>query len=91
MPLFISLIDKQTLAIFIPILIFSVPIVAIVFNGLARIAKIKAEAQGAVGGEAMERLAELESQMHHVQQQLAETQERLDFAERLLAKPKDRV
>jgi hypothetical protein len=90
MPLLI-LIDKQVLAIFIPILIFSVPIVAIIFNGLTKLAKIKAESQGNLGSEAMERIAELENQMHHVQQQLSETQERLDFAERLLAKPKDRA
>jgi len=32
------------------------------------------------------RVEELESHMHGLQQELAETQERLDFAERLLAK-----
>jgi hypothetical protein len=90
MPLLI-LIDKQVLAIFIPILIFATPIVIVIFNGLAKLAKIKADSQGSLGGEGMERIAELESQMQHVQQQLSETQERLDFAERLLAKPKDRV
>lgn len=90
MPL-MMLIDKQVLAIFIPILIFSTPIVIVIFNGLAKLAKIKADAQGNLGSEAVERIAELENQMHHVQQQLSETQERLDFAERLLARPKDRV
>jgi hypothetical protein len=90
MPLMV-LIDKQVLAIFIPILIFSIPIVAIIFNGLTKLAKIKAQSQGSLGSEAVERIAELEHQMHHVQQQLSETQERLDFAERMLAKPKDRV
>ena len=91
MPMLITLVDPQVLKFLIPIMIFSVPIVAIVVNGLTRLAKIKAESQGSVGGEAIERIAELESQMHHVQEQLSETQERLDFAERLLAKPKDRV
>lgn len=80
--------DKQTLAIFIPILIFSVPVVAIVFNGLIKLARIRAEQHRGIGGEAMERLADLETEVHELQRQLAETQERLDFAERLLAKPK---
>lgn len=36
--------------------------------------------------ELKERVEELESTMHGLQQELAEAQERLDFAERLLAK-----
>jgi len=80
--------DKQALAIFIPILIFSIPVLGIIFSGLAKLARIKAEAQKGVGGEAMDRIAELEQQMHDLQRQLTETQERLDFAERVLAKPK---
>jgi hypothetical protein len=83
--------DRQTLAIFIPILIFSVPVVAIVFNGLIRLAKIRAEGHRGVSGEAMERIADLEHHVQDLQRQLSETQERLDFAERLLARPKDRV
>ena len=83
--------DKQTLAIFIPILIFTIPVLAVLFNGLTKLARIKAEAQGKLGGEALERIADLENNVQHLQQQLSETQERLDFAERLLAKPKDRA
>jgi ABC-type multidrug transport system fused ATPase/permease subunit len=78
-------------AVFIPILIFLIPVLAVTFSGLTKLARAKAEQQGALGGEALERITELESAMQHVQQQLSETQERLDFAERMLAKPKDRV
>jgi len=78
-------------AVFIPILIFLIPVLAVTFNGLTKLARAKADRQGAVGGDALERITELESAMQHVQQQLSETQERLDFAERMLAKPKDRV
>jgi len=78
-------------AVFIPILIFLIPVLAVTFNGLAKLARAKAEQQGALGGNALERIAELERAMQHVQQQLSETQERLDFAERMLAKPKDKV
>jgi hypothetical protein len=80
--------DKQALAIFIPILIFSVPVVAIVFNGLIKLARIRAEQHRGMGGEGMERIADLEHEMQELRRELSETQERLDFAERLLAKPK---
>jgi chromosome segregation ATPase len=63
----------------------------VTFNGLTKLAKAKAEAQGALGGDALERIAELETEMQQVRQQLTETQERLDFAERVLAKPRDRA
>lgn len=81
--------DPRALGIFIPILIFLIPVLAVTFNGLTKLAKAKAE-QGVAGGEVLERLTQLESDLQHVQQQLSETQERLDFAERMLAKPKDR-
>jgi 5-bromo-4-chloroindolyl phosphate hydrolysis protein len=83
--------DKQAIAVFIPILIFLIPVLAVTFNGLTKLARAKAEAQRTLGGDAMDRIAELENEMAHVRQQLSETQERLDFAERLLAKPKDRA
>lgn len=76
--------------VFIPILIFLIPVLAVTFNGLTKLAKAKAEQHNALGGEALERIAELENEMQYVRQQLSETQERLDFAERMLAKPKDR-
>ena len=38
-----------------------------------------------------ERLNELEGEVQDLRHQLTEAQERLDFAERLLAKPKDRA
>lgn len=83
--------DKQAIAVFIPILIFLIPVLAVTFNGLTKLARAKAEAQGAVGGEALERIAELEHDVQQLRQQVTETQERLDFAERMLARPKDRA
>lgn len=75
----------------IPILIFAIPVLAITFNGLAKLARIRAEAQQGVGAEVLERLNELEGEVQDLRHQLTEAQERLDFAERLLAKPKDRA
>ena len=39
----------------------------------------------ALPDDVLERMEELERSLQHVQQELAETQERLDFAERLLS------
>lgn len=83
--------DKQVVAIFIPILIFLIPVLAVTFNGLTKLAKVRAEAQRGVGGEALQRIAELEADVQQLRQELLETQERLDFAERVLARPQDRA
>lgn len=75
----------------IPILALSIPVLAIVFAGLARLARIKAESQQGLSGEVLDRIQELESDVQDLRQQLSEAHERLDFAERLLAKPQDRA
>jgi hypothetical protein len=71
------------------ILIFAIPICGIVFSSLEKIARYKAK--GAEGGgsetdELSARVQALEGEMDGVRQQQAETLERLDFAERLLAR-----
>jgi hypothetical protein len=69
------------------LLIFAVPICGIIFSSLEKIARYKAT--GAGGAEIVElnaRLQALEGEMDGMRQQLAETQERLDFTERLLAR-----
>ncbi len=79
--------DKQQLALMIPILALSIPVVAIIFSNLAKMAKFKAEAQrGAIGNPATDaRVAALEEDVATLHRELLETQERLDFTERLLA------
>lgn len=75
---------KQELALLIPIAALMIPIVAIVFTNLTKMARLKAEAQqGLPGAEA--RMAAIEEDMAALRQELSETQERLDFTERLLA------
>ena len=67
-----------------------VPIIAIIAFAGIRIAKIVAAGRTADSpADLANRVEELEQGLQNVQQQLAETQERLDFAERLLAKGKD--
>lgn len=65
-----------------------IPIVAIAAWAAIRIAKINAGRSGADNPELGGRVEELEQSVQTLQRELAETQERLDFAERLLAKGK---
>ena len=77
--------DKQILALFIPILALSIPVVAIVFSNLTKMAKLKADSQRALNPDADARLIALEDDVASLRHELMETQERLDFTERLLA------
>jgi hypothetical protein len=66
-----------------------IPIVAIAAFAVIRLAKIKAAHLQSMPGEASARIDALEQDVQGLQQQLAETQERLDFAERLLSTGRD--
>ena len=66
-----------------------VPIVAIIAFAVIKIARINAARSTDAPGDLGDRVEELERGLQGVREQLAETQERLDFAERLLAKGKD--
>jgi hypothetical protein len=63
-----------------------IPVVAIVAWAAIKIARINATRIASPPSEVTARVEELERVLHGLQQELAETQERLDFAERLLAK-----
>jgi hypothetical protein len=79
--------DRQTVALFIPLMALAIPVVAIVGGSLVKMARLKAEAQRAsLPPDTEARIAALEDDLHAVRQELAETQERLDFTERLLAR-----
>ncbi|MGH7569746.1 MAG: hypothetical protein ACREL9_12410 [Gemmatimonadales bacterium] len=81
--------DRQSLALLIPILALSIPVAAIVFNGLVKLAKAKAGGAGALDDRALARLAELEGQLDELRRELPDTQERLDLTERQLARLRD--
>lgn len=78
--------DRQTLALLIPVLALTIPVVAIVFGSLVKIARFRAEAQRTpVGGPELDaRLASLEDEVAALRHELSEAHERLDFTERLL-------
>jgi predicted nucleic acid-binding Zn-ribbon protein len=66
-----------------------IPIVAIAAFTVLRLAKLRASHPEALPGASAARLAALEHDVQALQQELAETQERLDFAERLLSTARD--
>ena len=66
-----------------------IPIVAIVAVAGVRIARMFAARPQATSTDLTSRLETLEHNLQSLEQQLGETQERLDFAERLLTKARE--
>jgi predicted nucleic acid-binding Zn-ribbon protein len=66
-----------------------IPIVAIIAVAAVKIARLRATLPGSPSADVTARLEALERSIQDVQQELAETQERLDFAERLLSKARE--
>ena len=66
-----------------------IPIVAIIAFAAVRIAHIRARRPDLPSPEVSARLDALEHGFHSLEQELSETQERLDFAERLLTKARE--
>jgi hypothetical protein len=64
-----------------------VAIIAAIYVAVAKIIRLRASLPESPSGEVTARLEALERGVEGLQQELAETQERLDFAERLLSKP----
>jgi hypothetical protein len=66
-----------------------IPIVAIVAFAAVKIARIRAARPESVSADVTARLEALERGFQGLQDELAETHERLDFAERLLTKARE--
>lgn len=65
-------------------LVFGIPAVTVL-----KIARLRAARQASPSADVTGRLETLEHDVQSLQQELAETQERLDFAERLLSKARE--
>lgn len=78
--------DRQSLALMIPILALSIPIVAIIVTGMVKVHKARLDSQTDHPALLAE-MDELRQDLHQVRAELAEVQERLDFTERLLTAP----
>ena len=74
--------------VLVPIVIFTIPIVAIVFSGLQKLARLRIEEARVrqSGGPGAGEVEDLRSEVQQLRQEMTEVQERLDFAERLLAR-----
>ena len=66
-----------------------IPIVAIIAFAAVKIARLRATRPESSSADVTARLEALEHGVQGLQQELAETQERLDFAERLLSKARE--
>jgi hypothetical protein len=66
-----------------------IPIVAIIAVAAVKIARLRAARPELPEADVTGRLEALERGFEALQQELAETQERLDFAERILSKPQE--
>jgi len=66
-----------------------IPIVAIVAVAAVKIARMRATRPDAPSADVTAQLEALEHVVQGLQRELAETQERLDFAERLLSKARE--
>ena len=73
-------------AVFLAALLIFVGIPAFTVIKLAR---LRAARPQSLSADVAERLDELERSVESLQRELAETQERLDFAERVLSKPRE--
>ena len=66
-----------------------IPIVAIIAFAAVRIARLRATRPETPSADVTARLEALERTVQGLQQELGDTQERLDFTERLLSKARD--
>ena len=66
-----------------------IPIVAIIAFAAVKIARIRATRPDSISADVTARLQALEHDVQGLQEGLAETQERVDFAERLLSKARE--
>ena len=82
--------DRQTLALLIPVLALVIGLAGTILGGLIKLQKARGE-QGRVGAddEFAARLEAVEQEVSSLRQQLSDAHERIDFAERLLARPRD--
>ena len=84
--------DKQTLAVMIPVIVMLIPLSAVVLNGWQKILKLRIEEAKVRGAspESSHEIDDLRTDLEQVRRELGEVQERLDFAERLLARGAER-
>jgi hypothetical protein len=85
--------DLRSLAVLIPLFALAIPIAGIIFHGLQKMAQLRVEEAriraGGLDGATASDVSALREEMGEVRRELAEVQERLDFAERLLTRGRE--
>lgn len=83
--------EKQVIALLIPIITLAIPLAAVVFIGLQKLARTRLEEArlraGDQGNEA--EIAALRNEVGDLRRELTDVQERMDFAERLLSQARE--
>ena len=81
--------DKQALAVLIPVItMFFTGLIAFSFTRLGK--AVAKRIEGGMDDATSERLARLEADQDRLQRELADAHDRLDFAERAIAREKSR-
>ena len=85
--------DKQIVALLIPIFAVAIPISAIIFHGLQKLARMRLEEarlqQGPRDKGTEAEITLLREEVGDLRRELSDVQERLDFAERLLSRTRE--
>lgn len=86
----LSPMDRHVVALLIPIMALAIPVAAIVMSGLLKMSRLRVEEarlrmEGGEGGSS-EEVQALRSELETVRRELSDLNERVDFAERLLAR-----
>lgn len=71
------------------VIAMSIPEVAIICGTIVKLQKVRSEASAKLPEEELARLDALEQEVMTLRQELSETQERLDFTERLLTRGRE--
>jgi predicted nuclease with TOPRIM domain len=86
-------VDKQVIALLIPIFALAIPVAGIVFHGLQRLARMRLEEArlrlGSRDKETESEISLLRDEVGELRRELSEVQERVDFAERLLSRTRE--
>ena len=85
--------DSHIIALLIPILALSIPVVAIIMSGMQKMARLRLEEaqlrlHGGEGG-GSEEVQALRDEVQTMRRELSELNERVDFTERLLTRGRD--
>ena len=82
--------DKGVIALMIPMLALVIGLAATITSGMIKLQKERNKGRLGVGGdEVLGRVEALEEEVGTLRRQLSEAQERIDFAERLLARGRE--